>query len=96
MHRLNDEEITQHLAALPEWRRDGDRIARKFVFHDFVAAFGFMTQVALVAERMNHHPEWRNVWNRVEVELSTHDASGITERDFALARAMDELAAQRT
>jgi 4a-hydroxytetrahydrobiopterin dehydratase len=94
--KLNDDEITERLAALPEWRREGQsHIARTFRFDDFVGAFGFMTKVALVAEKMNHHPEWRNVWNRVEVELSTHDASGLTERDFELARAMDALAAQR-
>jgi 4a-hydroxytetrahydrobiopterin dehydratase len=95
MQSMNDDEITQRLGALSDWHREGDRLVRTFVFRDFVAAFGFMAKVALVAERMNHHPEWRNVWNRVEVELTTHDAKGITARDFELAHAMDELADQR-
>ena len=81
-------------ARLPEWRlvEGRDAIARTFSFKDFNAAFGFMTRVALLAERMNHHPEWRNVWNRVEVTLSTHDAGGLTERDLKLAEAMDRIA----
>jgi 4a-hydroxytetrahydrobiopterin dehydratase len=79
---------------LPAWRMvDGrDAITRTFTFKDFNAAFGFMTRVALAAERMNHHPEWFNVWNRVEVTLSTHDAGGLTERDLKLAEAMDRMA----
>jgi 4a-hydroxytetrahydrobiopterin dehydratase len=81
-------------ARLPAWRiADGrDAITRTFTFKDFNAAFGFMTRAALVAERMNHHPEWFNVWNRVEVTLSTHDAGGLTERDLKLAEAMDRIA----
>jgi 4a-hydroxytetrahydrobiopterin dehydratase len=81
-------------ARLPEWRlvEGRDAIARTFSFKDFNAAFGFMTRVALVAERMNHHPEWLNVWNRVEVTLSSHDAGGLTERDLKLAEAMDRIA----
>lgn len=80
---------------LPEWKMaDGrDAIARSFKFKDFNAAFGFMTRAALVAEQMNHHPEWFNVWNRVDVTLSTHDAGGLTERDLKLAEAMDRIAA---
>jgi 4a-hydroxytetrahydrobiopterin dehydratase len=79
---------------LPAWRMvDGrDAIARTFTFKDFNAAFGFMARAALAAERMNHHPEWFNVWNRVEVTLSTHDAGGLTERDLKLAEAMDRIA----
>ena len=65
--------------------------ARHCVFKDFVAAFGFMSQVALLAESMNHHPEWSNVYNRVEIALTTHDASGITERDFKLATQIEAL-----
>ena len=65
---------------------------KTFEFADFVAAFGFMTRVALVAERMNHHPEWFNVYRRVEVKLTTHDAGGITELDFELARVMEAAA----
>jgi 4a-hydroxytetrahydrobiopterin dehydratase len=79
---------------LPAWRMvDGrDAITRTFTFRDFNAAFGFMTRAALVAERMNHHPEWFNVWSRVEVTLATHDAGGLTERDLKLAEAMDSIA----
>jgi 4a-hydroxytetrahydrobiopterin dehydratase len=79
---------------LPAWRMvDGrDAITRTFTFKDFNAAFGFMTRAALVAERMNHHPEWFNVWSRVEVTLATHDAGGLTERDLKLAEAMDSIA----
>jgi 4a-hydroxytetrahydrobiopterin dehydratase len=82
------------LAALPEWREvdDRDAITKKFVFKDFNQAFGFMTRVALVAEKADHHPEWLNVYRTVEVTLSTHDAGGLTEKDIALAKAMDALA----
>ena len=69
-----------------------DAIIKKFVFADFNAAFGFMTRAALVAEKMDHHPEWFNVYKTVEVTLSTHDAGGLTERDVKLAEAMDKLA----
>jgi len=69
-----------------------DAIAKKFVFKDFNQAFGFMTRVALVAEKMDHHPEWFNVYKTVEVALSTHDAGGVTELDVKLAEAMDRLA----
>lgn len=79
---------------LPDWKAvDGrDAIAKTYNFKDFNAAFGFMTRAALVAEQMNHHPEWFNVWNRVDVTLSTHDAGGLTERDLKLAEAMDAIA----
>ncbi len=81
-------------ARLPQWKMvDGrDAITRSYKFKDFNAAFGFMTRAALIAEQMNHHPEWFNVWNRVDVTLSTHDAGGLTERDLKLAEAMDRLA----
>jgi 4a-hydroxytetrahydrobiopterin dehydratase len=69
-----------------------DAIARKFVFKDFNQAFGFMTRAALVAEKMDHHPEWFNVYKTVEVTLSTHDAGGVTELDIRLAEAMDKIA----
>lgn len=72
-----------------------DAIARTFTFRDFNEAFGFMARVALVAEKMDHHPEWRNVYRTVEVVLSTHDAGGVTAKDIALARAMDAIAASR-
>ena len=79
---------------LPAWHMtDGrDAIHRAFKFKDFSEAFGFMARAALVAEKMDHHPEWTNVWNRVEVTLSTHSAGGLTELDLALAEAMDKIA----
>lgn len=84
------------LGALPDWREvDGrDAITRKFAFKDFNQAFGFMSRVALTAEKMDHHPEWFNVYRTVEVTLSTHDAGGLTEKDIALAKAMDSFAAK--
>ena len=91
--RLDSAEIDARLAELNSagagWESRGDRIARNFVFSDFVTAFGFMAEIALVAERMNHHPEWFNVYATVKVELSTHDAGGVTELDFRLADAMN-------
>jgi 4a-hydroxytetrahydrobiopterin dehydratase len=75
------------------WEADRNGIARRFVFADFSAAFAFMTRVALAAEKADHHPEWTNVWNRVDILLSTHDAGGVTEKDIALARAIDAIAA---
>jgi 4a-hydroxytetrahydrobiopterin dehydratase len=79
---------------LPAWTllADRDAIRKAFKFKDFSEAFGFMVRAALVAEKLDHHPEWSNVWNRVEVTLSTHDAGGLTERDLILAEAMDRLA----
>jgi len=76
------------------WRLDPDRpaIERSYRFGDFAAAFGFMTRAALLAERMDHHPEWRNVWNRVDIVLTTHDAGGITDLDLTMARAMEAFA----
>ncbi len=76
---------------LPGWRLlpDRDAIARDFKFRDFSAAWGFMARVALLAEQQDHHPEWSNVYNRVSITLTTHDAGGLSERDIALARAID-------
>ncbi len=84
------------LAKLPGWReaKDRDAITKKFAFADFNEAFGFMTRVALVAEKLEHHPEWFNVYKTVEVTLSTHDAEGLTELDVKLALAMDKLSAR--
>jgi 4a-hydroxytetrahydrobiopterin dehydratase len=82
------------LARLKGWSvvKDRDAIAKKFVFADFNQAFGFMTRAALVAEKLDHHPEWFNVYKTVEVTLSTHDAGGLTELDVKLAEAMDKIA----
>jgi 4a-hydroxytetrahydrobiopterin dehydratase len=86
------------LAKLQGWSevKGRDAISRKFMFEDFNAAFGFMTRAALVAEKLDHHPEWFNVYNKVEVTLATHDAGGITERDIKLAEAMDRIAKSLT
>lgn len=78
---------------LPDWRllsnRDG--IYREFIFKDFVTAFSFMTEIAAIAEELNHHPEWFNVWNKVQITLSTHEANGLTQRDVNLAQRIDRL-----
>jgi 4a-hydroxytetrahydrobiopterin dehydratase len=90
-----DAAARQELAVrLPQWTMvdDRDALRRTFKFKDFNEAFGFMTRAALVAEQKNHHPEWFNVWNRVEVTLSTHDAGGLTRLDIELAEAMDRIA----
>ena len=90
-----DEAARRGLAArLPGWRmvEGRDAIQKSFKLADFNAAFGFMTRCALVAEKMDHHPEWSNVWNRVEVTLATHSAGGLTELDLKLAEAMDKIA----
>lgn len=94
VEKLSEDERTSALAGLDGWAEvEGrDAIAKTFSFKDFNAAFGWMTRAALVAEAMNHHPEWFNVWNRVEVTLSTHDAGGLSELDIKLAKRMDALA----
>ena len=88
---LNDTERAEALDGLPEWDYDEgrDAIRRSISFTDFAEAFGFMTQVALIDEKADHHPEWTNVWNRVEILLTTHDAGGLSERDVELAQAID-------
>ena len=92
--RLTDAQIEEALGGLEGWTRAGDAIQRSFEFDDFVTAFGFMTSCAIVAQAMNHHPEWSNVYNRVEVTLSTHDAGGLTQLDVDLATRMSELSAR--
>lgn len=89
--RLTDSERSAALAGLPEWKpvQQRDAISRSFKFADFNAAFGFMSRVALMAEKLDHHPEWFNVYNRVEITLSTHDAGGLTSKDIDLARFID-------
>lgn len=92
--RLTDNARKLGLAKLSGWRevQGRDAIEKAFKFKDFNEAFGFMARVALVAERMDHHPEWRNVWNTVEVVLSTHDAGGLTQKDIDLAARIDAIA----
>jgi 4a-hydroxytetrahydrobiopterin dehydratase len=80
-------------AELPGWALEGEHLKRSFRFADFVEAFGFMAKVALLAEKADHHPEWFNVWNRVDIALTTHDAGGLSARDVALAKAIDRLVA---
>jgi len=94
--QLSAEARNQALKGLPGWVDTPGReaIARTFTFRDFNEAFGFMTRAALVAEKSDHHPEWRNVYKTVEVVLATHDAGGVTARDIALAKAMNAIAAQ--
>jgi 4a-hydroxytetrahydrobiopterin dehydratase len=95
MARLGAEEREATLAGLPGWAwvEERDAIARSFRFADFNEAFAFMTRVALAAEQADHHPEWSNVWNRVDIRLTTHDAGGLTEKDVALAKRIDGFAA---
>jgi 4a-hydroxytetrahydrobiopterin dehydratase len=92
--KLSGDARKSALAPLKGWSevKDRDAISKKFVFADFNQAFGFMTRAALIAEKMDHHPEWFNVYKNVEVTLSTHDAGGVTGLDVKLAEAMDKLA----
>jgi 4a-hydroxytetrahydrobiopterin dehydratase len=87
--KLGTDEITQRLAKLPDWTLANGKLHREYKFANFVEAFGFMASCALIAEKMDHHPEWFNVYNKVVVDLTTHDAGGISAKDFALAEAMD-------
>ena len=89
MTALAAEEIEARLGELPGWGIDGGKLYREFVFADFNAAFGFMSRAALAAEAADHHPEWFNVYNRVRVHLTTHDAGGVTEKDLDLAAKMN-------
>ena len=91
--RLTEGHRRESLAGIPDWTYDEarDAIARRFTFDDFNQAFGFMTRVALIAEKADHHPEWSNVWNRVDILLTTHDADGLSQRDIAMAHAIDAL-----
>lgn len=91
--RLSDADADAAIARLPGWSRLEMRsaITKSFQFRDFSQAWGFMARVALAAERMDHHPEWSNVWNRVDITLSTHDAGGLSERDIRLAAAIEDL-----
>lgn len=94
MPKLETAEREAALKELAGWTFDAERdaIRRSFKFDDFSEAFAFMTRVALAAEKADHHPDWSNVWNRVEVMLTTHDAGGLTRRDIELARTIDTLA----
>lgn len=84
--RLDDAAIDAALGELEGWSRDGDALVAEYRFTDFAEAFGFLARMAVVSEAMNHHPEWSNVWNRVSVRMTTHDAGGITDLDVEWAR----------
>jgi 4a-hydroxytetrahydrobiopterin dehydratase len=92
MTKLTDSEIKAALRDLPGWSLDKGKLHRDYKFADFIHAFGFMTTAALGIEKMNHHPEWFNVYNRVTVDLSTHDSNGITSKDVTLAKLLDATA----
>lgn len=92
--KLNSDAVETHMKALDGWNMVEGReaIHKTFMFKNFVQAFGFMTQSAIIAEKLDHHPEWFNVYKTVEVTLATHDVNGLTELDFKLAKAMDKIA----
>ena len=89
--KLNDQDVAAGLKKLEGWSINRGNLHRVFEFKDFSHAFGFMTRVALAAEKMDHHPDWSNVWNKVTVDLSTHSAGGITRNDFDLAEKMQQI-----
>lgn len=93
VQKLDEDARTALLAGFPEWAHEPvrDAITRQFKFDDFAQAFGFMASVAIIAEKMDHHPEWSNVYNRVDILLTTHDADGLSERDAKLAEAIEAL-----
>lgn len=85
------QEINSQLAEDQQWSLNGDKLQKTFVFKNFIQAFGWMTQVAMHAEKLIHHPEWFNVWNKVEVTLTTHDVDGISDLDFKMIKRMEKL-----
>ena len=94
MKKATKAEIQYLLVEFDAWTVESGKLRREYKFHNFVQAFGFMTQVALLAERAAHHPEWFNVYNRVRVDLTTHEAGGITHKDLDLAREMEQIASR--
>lgn len=92
--QASEAQIDAFLAEHHAWELKDHKLRREFMFDNFVQAFGFMTQAALIAEGSNHHPEWFNVYKKVIVDLTTHEAGGVSKRDFELARAMDEIASR--
>ena len=93
LRRASDDEIQTGLAGLPGWERDGDELVVTFRFADFVAAFEFMTRCADLAEELNHHPDWRNIYSRVTIRLTTHDVGGLSPYDLEFAERASQLAA---
>ena len=92
MTKMTDAQIQSAMARVPDWRVVSGKLHREYKFPDFAHAFGFMATAAPAIEKMDHHPEWANVYNRVTVDLNTHDAGGITERDFKLAELLEGIA----
>ena len=91
--KLSDAEVRDRLRQVPAWQLREGKLHREFQFADFSQAFAFMTRVALAAEKANHHPDWSNAWNRVVIDLVSHDVKGLSQRDFDLAGAIDALVA---
>ncbi len=92
MQKLEPSEITEELKKIDQnWEIENQKLTREFIFKDFTTAFAFMSSVAIYAEKINHHPEWFNVYNQVKIQLTTHDAKGISSKDFALAKIIDSL-----
>ena len=94
--KLSPTAVTEQLTTLGDWRLSDGKLNLQLVFADFVAAFDFMSKVAVLAEAAGHHPEWSNVYNRVEIDLTTHDAGGITMKDFDLAKQINRVLAENT
>jgi 4a-hydroxytetrahydrobiopterin dehydratase len=88
---IDPQTAKNRLSEIPGWELAGDELTREFKFKDFAQAFGFMAATAITAEKMNHHPDWQNVYNKVTVRLSTHEASGLTDLDFELASRMNQI-----
>ncbi len=91
LERLSDEQIKDAISSLPGWRVVNGKLHKDFVFKDYVEAFGFMCKASIHIEKMNHHPEWFNVYNKLSVDLTTHDAGGITQNDVNLAKIFNSL-----
>lgn len=92
-HKLTDKEIESEVNKMPGWKVVNGKLSKSFEFKDFIEAFSFMTRVAMHAEKMNHHPEWFNVYNKVNIDLVTHDLNGISNYDMKLANAIDKIQA---
>lgn len=92
--KLSAQQVDEELQQLPGWLVSGEKLHREFKFADFIHAFGFMATASMAIEKLNHHPEWLNVYNRVVVDLTTHDSGGITKNDVELARVLDPIAAK--
>ena len=96
MSHLTDDQVALQLQDLSGWAQDGNAIVKTFEFHDFIEAMSFMNQVAFYAEGLEHHPEWTNIYNKVQVRLTSHDVDGITSRDIRLAKKMQHVVQQKT